>query len=73
MNKLLLFRKLELSKEAIAISESLDFDLQGYEMAAKEEQTRAPKKVRIGAIQNAIVLPTDAPILKQVIFPFIKY
>jgi len=58
-------KKLELSKEAIALSESLDFDLQGYEMAAKEEQTRAPKKVRIGAIQNAIVLPTDAPILKQ--------
>lgn len=61
-----MFRKLELSKEAVALSESLDFDLQGYGMAAHEEQTRPPRTVRIGAIQNSIVLPTDAPILKQV-------
>lgn len=34
-------------------------------MEAPVEQTRPQRLVRIGAIQNSIVLPTDAPVLKQ--------
>lgn len=32
---------------------------------AKSEQLRPPKIVRVGLIQNSIVLPTDAPIVEQ--------
>lgn len=58
-------RKLELSKEVTELSKTLDFDLQAYGIDADEEQMRPKKIVRIGAIQNKIILPTDAPIIKQ--------
>lgn len=58
-------RKLELPSEAVELSQTLDFDLQAYGIDAAVEQARPKKTVRIGAIQNAIVLPTDAPIIKQ--------
>jgi len=58
-------RTLELSKEALELSESENFDLQGYGIDANEEQTRPRRLVRIGAVQNQIVLPTNAPIVKQ--------
>lgn len=57
--------KLELSNEVVELSQTLDFDLQAYGIDCPLEQTRSPRKVRIGAIQNKIVLPTDAPIVKQ--------
>jgi beta-ureidopropionase len=57
--------QLELSQEAIKLSNDLDFELKGYSIDAKEEQTRPKKLIRIGAIQNRIVLPTDAPIIEQ--------
>lgn len=43
-----------------------DFDLKAFGIDAIEEQTRAKRLVRVGAIQNKIVLPTTAPITKQV-------
>ena len=43
-----------------------DFEVAGYKMTAKEESERRPRIVRIGAIQNKIVLPTDKPIPEQV-------
>ena len=39
--------------------------MQGYGIDAKEEHTRPKRLVRIGAIQNQIVLPTTAPIHEQ--------
>lgn len=57
--------QLNLPQEAIKLSEELNFELKGYSVDAKEEQTRPKKLVRIGAIQNKIVLPTDAPIVEQ--------
>lgn len=59
-------RELEISEEARKLSEKQDFDLQAYSIEASREQTRAPRIVRIGAIQNKIVLPTTEPIVKQV-------
>ncbi|XP_041348264.1 beta-ureidopropionase-like [Gigantopelta aegis] len=58
-------RKLELPKSAIALSEERDFELQGYGFDALPETTRPARVIRVGAIQNKIVLPTDAPIVKQ--------
>lgn len=58
-------RELEISEEARKLSEKDDFDLQAYAVEASEEQTRPRRLVRIGAIQNKIVLPTTDPIVKQ--------
>ena len=43
-----------------------NFDLQAYAIDAKDEQTRTKRLVRIGAIQNQMVLPTNAPLIEQV-------
>ena len=57
---------LEIPEEAKLLSENENFDLQAYTIAAKSEETRPKRTVRIGAIQNQIVLPTTDPIIKQV-------
>ncbi|KXJ29101.1 beta-ureidopropionase [Exaiptasia diaphana] len=57
--------KLELPEEAIKIAANNGFELAGYKITASEEQLRAPRNVRIGAVQNKIVLPTNQPIAKQ--------
>lgn len=46
-------------------SEQNDFDFQAYSIPANPEQTRPKRLVRIGAIQNKIVLPTNAPVAQQ--------
>lgn len=52
--------------EALNLAEEKDFELAGYKFAAQEEQLRKPRIVRIGAVQNKIVLPTSAPLANQV-------
>ena len=52
--------------EARKMSEKHDFDLKAFGIDANDEQTRAKRIVRIGAIQNKIVLPTTDPLVKQV-------
>lgn len=42
-----------------------DFDLQAYRFTAANEQFRAPRVLRIGLIQNAVVKPTTAPFAEQ--------
>jgi beta-ureidopropionase len=42
-----------------------DFDVEAHKFHAAPEQRRAPREVRIGVIQNQIVLPTDAPVEDQ--------
>lgn len=59
-------RELEIPEEARQLSEKQDFDLQAYSIDASQEQTRSPRLVRIGAIQNKIVLPTTESVVKQV-------
>jgi beta-ureidopropionase len=41
-----------------------EFEVKGYKFVAREE-TNPPRIVKIGLIQNSIVLPTDDPIPKQ--------
>ncbi|XP_072538141.1 beta-ureidopropionase isoform X2 [Salminus brasiliensis] len=59
-------RKLKLPQSAVNAALERDFDLQGYVFEAVPEQLRAPRIVRVGLIQNKIVLPTDAPVLEQI-------
>jgi len=56
---------LELPASATAIAQENGFEIKGYRFTAREEQTRKRRIVRVGAIQNSIVLPTTAPIEKQ--------
>ena len=59
-------RKLEFSKNAEEEAKKESFELRGYQILAAPEALRPPRIVRIGAIQNRIILPTTAPIDKQV-------
>ena len=54
-----------MSDEALELSRDKNFDLQAFAIDASVEQTREKRLVRIGAIQNAIVLPTHEPVAKQ--------
>nr|XP_057927632.1 beta-ureidopropionase [Doryrhamphus excisus] len=58
--------KLDLPSSAFEAAREGDFELKGYSFEATHEQLRLPRRIRVGLIQNSIVLPTDAPILDQV-------
>ncbi|KAJ8285769.1 hypothetical protein GJAV_G00030730 [Gymnothorax javanicus] len=58
--------KLELPKSAVEAALEQDFELQGYRFEAHPEQLRQPRIVRVGLVQNTIVLPTDAPVMEQI-------
>lgn len=68
VNTLFLFLSstLELPTEALKLAEEKNFELAGYKFGVREEQLRKPRIVRIGAVQNKIVLPTSAPLANQV-------
>ncbi|KAG5840739.1 hypothetical protein ANANG_G00191870 [Anguilla anguilla] len=59
-------KELELSKSAVDAALERDFELKGCIFEAGREQLRQPRVVRVGLIQNAIVLPTDAPVMEQI-------
>ena len=59
-------RKLEIPESAQALAQEKDFELQGYAFEARWESTRSPRVIRVGAIQNRIVVPTTASIVEQV-------
>lgn len=42
------------------------FELAGYHIDAKIEQTRSPRLTRIAVVQNAIIEKPDAPVLDQI-------
>lgn len=59
-------KNLDLPDEAREAAKKGNFDLQGYQIkVAQAEQTREPRLVRIGAIQNTIQKPTTAPVVEQ--------
>ncbi|KAI1900693.1 hypothetical protein AGOR_G00052530 [Albula goreensis] len=59
-------KTLELPQSAVEAASERDFELQGCAFEAGREQLRQPQVVRVGLIQNAIVLPTDVPIVEQI-------
>ncbi len=56
---------IDIPKDVAAFAKSHDFDVEAHRFSAAREQRRAPRIVRIGVIQNQIVLPTDAPVEDQ--------
>ncbi|GAB4853331.1 Beta-ureidopropionase [Ancistrocladus abbreviatus] len=56
---------LTLPEPATKLSLDHDFDLQAYCFHADKESLREPRIVRVGLIQNSIVLPTTVPFLNQ--------
>ncbi|KAI0501004.1 hypothetical protein KFK09_019222 [Dendrobium nobile] len=54
-----------LPEVAGSLSTKYDFDLQAFCFRADEESLRQPRVVRVGLIQNSIVLPTTAPFNEQ--------
>lgn len=60
------FRPLEFSKEAQQLAGKRGFELKGSCFEAAKEDLRPARIVRVGAIQNQIVIPTTEPVSKQV-------
>ncbi|XP_068154645.1 beta-ureidopropionase [Drosophila tropicalis] len=56
---------LEIPASATDLAKEHDFEIKGYRFNARPEQTRRPRLVRVGAIQNSIVLSTTEPIERQ--------
>eukprot|EP00798_Chlamydomonas_sp_ICE-L_P017155 gene17155-23466_t len=56
---------LDLTDEVVKTAEKDDFDLKAFRFTAAPEQMRPARNVRIGLIQNQIVLPTTAPFVDQ--------
>lgn len=59
-------RQLEFPKEARDLADKRQFELKGSCFTAEKESFRPPKIVRIGAIQNQIIVPTTEPVSKQI-------
>ncbi|NP_001087502.1 ureidopropionase, beta S homeolog [Xenopus laevis] len=59
-------RPLDLPSCASQAASKAGFDLQGYGFEAAQEQTRRPRIVRVGLIQNKIQLPTTDPVTEQI-------
>jgi len=57
---------LELGDAARAKAAEEDYEIAGWSIEAAPEETRPAREVKIGLIQNKIVLPTDAPIQDQI-------
>ncbi|XP_057365161.1 beta-ureidopropionase-like [Daphnia carinata] len=49
----------------IGTANPLNLELKGYTFSAELEGLRPPRRVRVGLIQNAIVLPTTDPVAAQ--------
>ncbi|XP_071179090.1 beta-ureidopropionase-like [Mytilus edulis] len=59
-------RQLEFPKEARDLADKRQFELKGSCFTAEKESLRPPRVVRIGAIQNQIIIPTTEPVPKQI-------
>ncbi|XP_062506815.1 beta-ureidopropionase-like [Corticium candelabrum] len=57
--------KLEFPADASHSADTKGFELAGYRFSAAVEQERDPRIVRVGLVQNRIVLPTTAPVAEQ--------
>uniref|UniRef100_A0A1I8A8E8 Beta-ureidopropionase n=1 Tax=Steinernema glaseri TaxID=37863 RepID=A0A1I8A8E8_9BILA len=60
-----ILKPIEFSTDLSKFAADNNIQLAGYVIEAAKEQLRAPRKVRIAAIQNSIVEATTAPIAQQ--------
>ena len=56
---------LPIPEEALKLGEDKDFEVKAYKITAAQEQTRAPRLVRVAVVQNHIVRPTTDPVVEQ--------
>lgn len=56
---------LSIPEPAAALAQAHDFEIKAFAFPSQVEQLREPRVVRVGLIQNSIVLPTNAPIKDQ--------
>lgn len=47
-------------------AQEMDVQVSGHVIKAEKEELRGERVVRVGLIQNKIVLPTDRPLIEQV-------
>lgn len=59
-------RVLDIPAEAQSLADDKNFEIKMYGIGAAKEQTRPPRLVKVAVVQNAIVLPTTAPVKDQV-------
>lgn len=62
---LFLIRSIRFPDEAIDQAFANGFELAGYVFKAEEEEVRPRRIVRVGIVQNKILLPTTAPVIEQ--------
>jgi len=58
--------KLDIDSDVKGRAEAENYEVAGYSITALPEETRLPRKVKIGLIQNKIVHPTDSSIQLQI-------
>jgi len=56
---------LQIDSQAVKLAKENGFEIQAHKFVALPEQFRLPRIVRVGIIQNSIVLPTTAPLRDQ--------
>jgi beta-ureidopropionase len=56
---------LPIPAETAASAKEHNFEVAAWKFSAATEQRRSPRIVRVGVIQNQIVLPTSAPVVDQ--------
>lgn len=56
---------MNLPASAVESASSLNLELKGFTFSAEQEGLRPPRRVRVGLIQNSIVLPTTDPVSAQ--------
>lgn len=59
--------KLEFGRDVTELAKEKKVEVAGYKIAASVEQLRQPRVIRIGAVQNKIVLRTSTPVAEQVL------
>ncbi|XP_045775432.1 beta-ureidopropionase-like [Maniola jurtina] len=56
---------LEIKTANIEYADSNNFEVAAYDFPAQKEETRSPRVVRVGIIQNSIATATNKPIIEQ--------
>jgi beta-ureidopropionase len=57
--------ELTIPPEAVTLSEEKDFEIKAYRITTAPESTKKPRLVKLGLVQNKIVLPTTDPVEEQ--------
>lgn len=54
-----------LKPTTVTSATAANFEVNAYSFTARQEETRLPRIIRVGIVQNSIVFPTDKPISEQ--------